>query len=74
MFHEDLSKLQKITLQDANIVILTMMLSQVRQLIGEDFVRESKIAPDNLQTLLIAKEKQIEILSSNLKFAKDRNK
>jgi hypothetical protein len=70
----DLARMQKITSQDATVVILQMMIMQTEKLVGDQFAEESKIAPDNLQELRKAKNKQIEILKSNLKYAKDRNR
>lgn len=72
--NEDLSNLPIMTLQDATIVIITMMIRQTEKLIGKEFIEESKIAPDNLAILQAAKRKQLDNLLSNLNYYKERNK
>lgn len=71
---DDLSRLPKLTPQDAQIVILEMLVKQANNLIPEGMMEETGLSIDNFRILERARDRQIEIIKENLRYARERNK
>lgn len=63
-------KQPQITKQDATVIVLELITRGAAKLFDERFDNDPTIAPDNLLLLRNARDKQIERLHENLRYAR----